>query len=75
MKISEVQINNWEPPGEEWWRGVAARPDEPLIMATLTVTLSWNEYRELLRHDENSKVAKKNLRSIEGLGGAGCRAE
>ena len=51
MKINDVQIINWESPGDKWWASVEARPSEPLIEATITLTLSWAEYHELLdRH-------------------------
>lgn len=48
MKIKNVQIENWESPGAQWWDAVAAKPDEPLIEATITLTLSHREYHELL---------------------------
>lgn len=48
MKINDVRINNWTPTDRTWWDGVEARPTEPLIEATITMTLSWDEYRELL---------------------------
>lgn len=48
MKIHDVRINNWQPPGETWWNDVEARPTEPLIQATLAMTLSYAEYKKLL---------------------------
>lgn len=48
MKIHNVQCHNWKPPGGPWWRDVEAKPDAPLIEATIRMTLSWNEYIELL---------------------------
>lgn len=51
MKIQSVRINNLQPPGDEWWRGVEAHPDEPLIEATISMTLSWTEYKELLANN------------------------
>lgn len=56
MKIENVVINNWNAPGAEWWSGVEARPTEPLINATLTLTLSWEEYHALLNKDERTEA-------------------
>jgi hypothetical protein len=56
MKIRNVLIDNWRPPGDEWWAKVAAKPDEPLIEATFFITLSWREYHSLVfleRQSEN----------------------
>lgn len=49
FEIDDVKIDNWQPPGDQWWDAVKQQPDEPLIEATIKVTLSWNEYEELLR--------------------------
>jgi hypothetical protein len=48
MTINDVRINNCQPPEDKWWAGVEARPAEPLIEATISMTLSWAEYKELL---------------------------
>lgn len=56
MKINDVTITNWEPPGDKWWRSVEERPSEPLIEATIAMTLSWTEYRELLARDNRGGV-------------------
>lgn len=58
VNIHDVRIMNWHPPGDNWWREVEARPNEPLIEATMAMTLSWAEYRELLdksRRDSGEK--------------------
>lgn len=47
MKIKDVTIHNWTRP--EWWDEVEKRPDEALIDATITLTLSWNDYQRLLK--------------------------
>lgn len=48
MKIHDVVIVNWIPPGESFWDYVKERHEEPLIEATIKIKLSWDEYRELL---------------------------
>ena len=47
-RIKNVVINNWQPPGADWWEGVRRRPDDLLIDATIRVRLSWREYSHLL---------------------------
>lgn len=56
MKINNVNIGNWETPGPEWWDRIQARPNEPLIEATIQFTLSWNEYRRLLDTAEKEEL-------------------
>lgn len=53
MKINNVQIDNWVAHGEQWWDGVKEKPDELLIAATISLFLSWNEYRDLLDKGRN----------------------
>lgn len=53
MKIKHVFIDNWEQPGEAWWKEVESRPTEPLIEATFEIKLSFEEYKKLLAQDEN----------------------
>lgn len=65
MKIEDVVINNWQAPGEGWWSGVEARPTEPLIDATIKLTLSWNEYRALLDRDERMETPTAALSNEE----------
>lgn len=55
MKIIDVFVRNWQPPGGPWWDSVEARPDEPLIEANITMTLSWKEYQELLAKDKPNR--------------------
>ncbi len=57
MKIEFVTIHNWEAPGNEWWMKVEAVPDQPVIEATVKMTLSYREYRSLLDQDEKYKAA------------------
>lgn len=52
MRIDDVNVLNWKPPGNEWWKTVEARPGEPLIEVQMTMMLSWDEYQEFLRRDE-----------------------
>lgn len=54
MKINDVVIHNWTSP--EWWDDVAARPHEPLIEATIRMTLSNAEYQELLARDTPTPI-------------------
>lgn len=56
MKITDVRITNWQPPGDKWWAAVEARPSEPLIEATISMTLSWAEYHELLERNKAERV-------------------
>lgn len=55
MKINFVTIDNHKEPGDQWWEGVASKPDEPLIEATIRLTLSHREYHRLLDTDERKK--------------------
>jgi hypothetical protein len=48
MEIHDVFIDNWTSPGNEYWDKVRKERTEPLIKATIEMTLSWNEYQELL---------------------------
>lgn len=48
MKIHDVHITNWQPPGGPFWDEVKERHAEPLIDATMKMTLSWDEYRALI---------------------------
>ncbi len=57
MKVNDVEISNWYAPGDSWWEMVQQYPDSERIEATLKMTLSWNEYKDLL---DRSKVV--NLR-------------
>lgn len=54
MKINHVHITNHKEPGDRWWEGVASKPDEPLIEATMRLTLSPREYHRLLDMDERN---------------------
>jgi len=54
MTIEDVKINNWEAPGEKWWDTVQSKPTEPLIQATIRMTLSWDEYEKLLAQGERN---------------------
>lgn len=60
MKIIDVFIRNWQPPGDAWWASVEARPDEPLIEADITMTLSLKEYQELLAKDKLDREGEKS---------------
>lgn len=55
MKIENVIIKNWIPPGEQWWAEVKSKPEQPLIRANIDMVLSWQEYKELLNRDENNQ--------------------
>ncbi len=52
MTIDHVVITNWV---EGFWKDVASRPDEPLIKATIEITLSHSEYHALLDSDQRKK--------------------
>jgi len=52
VKLDHIEITNWFEPGHEYWKSVQAKPSEPLIQATISMTLSWNEYHELIKRDE-----------------------
>ncbi len=62
MKIDDVNILNWEPlgnpPGSAWWDGVKERPDEPLIVASLKLTMTYREYMELCDKDQDARTAE-----------------
>jgi len=47
-EIQNVRVENWSPPGKEWWDEVKSRPDEPLIEATFVLKLSHTEYHWLI---------------------------
>lgn len=55
MKINDVHITNWEAPGDKWWDDVAKRSSEPLIEATMKMTLSWEEYKALISSGRPTK--------------------
>lgn len=59
MKIGNVTITNWKEPGQEWWDQVRTKPHEPLIEARIELTLSWNEYHDLVlsRTDPRPKLS------------------
>lgn len=61
MKINNVLIENWKAPGATWWNGVESKPDEPLIEATITFKLSFNEYRKLLDHANESESTEASV--------------
>jgi hypothetical protein len=65
MKIEHVVITNWHPPGEQWWADVESKPDEPLISATMNLTLSWHEYHEMVEKSRSAESAE--IQSIENL--------
>jgi hypothetical protein len=59
MKIHNVTIHNFTKldcidfvSPNAYWNRVAARPDEPLIEATITIQLSHREYQELLTKNQ-----------------------
>ena len=62
MKINDVQIANWKAPGDKWWKGVEDCPTEPLIEATMTMTLSWVEYEKLLTWSERNTVRAESTK-------------
>ncbi len=53
MNIEHVQIENATEPVSQWWEMVRSNPGQITIRATITMTLSWSEYRDLL--DKESK--------------------
>lgn len=67
MKINNVNINNWEPPGAAWWDSVEAKPDEPLIEATISFTLSHREYHRLLDMEERKQPAASDSAYMGGV--------
>lgn len=54
MKITDVQILNWEAPGEVWWKHAKENPDEQLIDAQMLIKMSFNEYMELVEKSKRS---------------------
>ena len=52
VKINDVQVTNWQEPGDAWWNNVRSKSFEPLIETTVKFTLSYKEYMELLDKDE-----------------------
>lgn len=48
MQIHDVTILNFKAPGDEWWAKVQARPTEEIINVWMELTLSHQEYQELL---------------------------
>ena len=48
VKITNVHITNWTQPGDQWWDNVKAHPQDPLIEATITMTLTYAEYEKLV---------------------------
>lgn len=66
MKINHVKIDNWTDPGSEYWDMVAANPDELLIQATMSFTLSHKEYMSLCAQDEG-KIDKELTKRAERL--------
>ena len=67
MKINDVTIENWEAPGKEWWEGVERRPDEPLIEATMKLTLSWNEYDDLIKRNNVVRLNDLTLERVKQM--------
>jgi len=57
MKLDDVVITNWTEPGDKYWENVRNNPKEPLIEAAIKMTLSWEEYAELL--EKNRKITTK----------------
>lgn len=55
MKINDVTIMNWTSPGNEYWDTAETNPDKPLIVAKITMTLSYNEYMKVLDQDEHKQ--------------------
>lgn len=48
MEIQHIVILNHQEPGPQWWAGVQAKPDEPLIQMEMRVVLSWHEYKAMI---------------------------
>lgn len=57
MKINNVMIVNWQPPGDRFWEDAESKPDEPLLEAAMSMTLSWNEYQKIMAMADSSKEA------------------
>lgn len=55
MKIKNIEVLNWQAPGDLWWKTVADSPDEELIEAVITFNLSHRDYRNLLALDKASR--------------------
>lgn len=55
MKIDFVRILNCDGNGRDYFDKVEANPDEPLIKASITITLSCREYQELLSKDKSNQ--------------------
>ncbi len=51
LRIKDVRILNWNPPGDKWWKRVARKPKERSINAVIEMDLSYREYRQLLKKD------------------------
>lgn len=66
MKINKVEILNWENPGDKWWNNVQAKPSEPLIEASMKMTLSWDEYHAMLEKDRMERDSKPVREGGEG---------
>lgn len=48
MTIRDIHVTNWEAPGGPYWDKVKERHTEPLIEATMKLTLSWDEYHAMI---------------------------
>lgn len=62
MKINNVIVDNWKPPGTPFWDKARAKPDEPLLQVTVQMTLSLNEYHTLLNQDERHAILAEGKR-------------
>jgi len=60
VKINDVLITNWKPPGPEWWDNVKASPDEELIETEMKLKLSWREYQALTKADKGERHWQKH---------------
>lgn len=69
MKVNYVHISNQQEPGDAWWDHVQENANEPLIEATMKMTLTWNEYQRLLRQArENERTpTDADLSAAEGV--------
>jgi hypothetical protein len=52
MKISNVKVVNWEPPGPPWWDMVEKNPEFKLVV-DMTLLLTFEEYKNLLKQDRD----------------------
>lgn len=59
MKINDVHITNWQEPGGPYWDDVKQRSSEPLIEATIKMTLSWEEYEDLLNKNKEARAIEQ----------------